>query len=703
MTEKQRTIPSKIWIVVAFIPWIVYGVFARRGLVTAGLVIALGGSIALNVYRLFRKSPKAMEVVTIVFFGLHFTVTVVAGSDLFVRYGGLLVQTALAMMAWGSLALRSPFTYQYARDDWPKEYWKNDVFRRTNEIITTVWALIFTAGIALNGAALIWPGQTIIMTTVLPGSLFAVGFIFSTIFPRLYPKWTVTGRVELQERPFRWHPPAFPFTPPSAADEFDVIIIGAGVGGLTTAALLAKRGLKTLVAEQAHYVGGFCATFQRHGAYRFDMGVHDISGLGPRGPVRRLLKNLGLESSLRFIPMTHEYILGDLRLVVPRDLDAFTGLLGKTFPGEREQVRLFFTEMETIYRELYSDVDSTGGVPRPPLDAETMLRYPLTHPSLFRWMERTYAEMLDSYFTDPLLKRLLSSLSSYLTDRPADLTVLQMAPIFGYYFDGGFYPEGGSGRLSEALAGAIRESGGTILLNTKVTEIIVENGAATAVTLADGRTLRASVIVSNADTAVTLTTLVSPGKLPAPFAEMTGDLTPSHSIFAVFLALDYEPPIAPVTVYRREDGTGLGLALPSRVDPSLAPPGHHVLTLMKSIPHADARSWNRTDRGYKERKAAFADDLIRQAEILLPGLSTHIIARDAATPATVTRYTGHPDGAIYGSTVHNTRLHRQTPIPNLYLTGAGTWPGSGIEAVVISGVVTADTICPEDKKRTSSS
>jgi phytoene dehydrogenase-like protein len=694
-----RRVPSTIWIFVAFAPWIIYWSLSGPGLMVPGVIAAFIGALALNIYRLRIGNPKLMDAVTLAFFGLHFVFTAILHSDLFVTYGGVLVYVALALMAWGSLAARSPFTYQYARDDWPREYWEHSLFRRTNEIITMAWGVIFTLGIACNLAALAWPAHKIALATVLPNLLLAPGIALSIVFPRWFPRRMLAREIENWERPFGWHPPVFPEVPPSADDEFDAIVIGAGMGGLTAAALLAQRGLKTLVVEQAHYVGGFCANFRRlHRRYVFDIGVHDISGLGPRGPVRWLLRELGIEPRLEWVRMSQEYILDDVRLRVPHNADEFAAELAALFPEEREHIEAFLREMGHAYRELYADMEQTGGAPRPPADPDAMLRYPLTHPHLFRWMERSYFEMLDAYFSDGRLKELLCALAPYLTDKPETLTVMQMAPIFGYYFDGGFYPKGGSGQLSQALAETIQAHGGSILLRKKVTKILVKDGAAYGIQLADGNTFRARAILSNADARVTFCELVGLEHLPGKFAHQVQALQPTTSIFAVFLALDYEPPIAPITMYRAPNGMGLGFALPSKVDPSLAPPGHHVLTVMTLLPQPEAAAWDRAAPDYGARKAAFADEIIRQAETLLPGLSDHIITRDAATPATVTRYTGHPHGAIYGAALGNERLPLQTPIRNLYLVGASAWPGSGVEAVVISGITAANMICRENRR-----
>ncbi|RMF37326.1 MAG: NAD(P)/FAD-dependent oxidoreductase [Chloroflexi bacterium] len=692
----RKRIPSTAWIFIAFIPWIAYWVLAGMGWVLPGVIAALIGALGLNLYRLRTGNPKLMDGVTLAFFALHLLFTGGLGSRLFLIYGGGLVYLALALMAWGSLAARTPFTYQYARDDWPREYWQHPLFRRTNEIITLAWAVIFTLGVALNAAALKWPAYKITLAMVIPAILLVPGVLLSLYLPRWFPRHALAREIERRDRPFGWRPPRFSQEPPTASDEFDVIVIGAGMGGLTAAALLAKRGLKTLVVEQAHYVGGFCAHFHRlYRRYTFDIGVHDISGLGPRGPVRHLLRELGIEARLEFLRMPHEYILGDLRLRVPEDADAFVEELAARFPTERDALRAFFAEMRHVYREMYTD----DGRPDIPTDPEAMLRYPLTHPHLLRWRGRSYLGMLDAYFTDERLKGLLRMLTAYQTDRPETLTVMQMAPIFGYYFDGGFYPKGGSGRLPQAVAEAFQAYGGTLLLRKRVEQILVKEGTAYGVRLADGGTFRARAVLSNADPGVTFRELVGLEHLPQDYAALVQALQPTVSIFAVFLALDYDPPIAPITMYRAPDGTEVGFAVPSKVDPTLAPPGHHVMTLMTLVPQPEAATWNRKAPDYKARKAAMADRLVRRAEGLLPGLRDHIVTRDAATPATVTRYTGHPAGAIYGSVHPGGRLPLQTPIRHLYLVGASTQSG-GVEAVVISGRRVADMLIPEGERAT---
>lgn len=688
-----------------FVPWILYWSLSGPGLWTAAVTGALLAALLLAAWRLRRRSLKVMEVITLAFFTSHFAVTVVAGSDLFKRYDAVLPSAVLAIMAWGTLLAGSPFTYQYARDDWPREYWSNALFRKTNAIITAVWGAIFLLNTVLGALSLVRPEDRTWLVVVVPNAVIGLGVAFSLLFPSGYPRWVLARTLALQE-PYRWPNPDFGAARPLRPDQHDVIVVGAGIGGLTAAALLARRGLKVLVLEQHYLAGGYCTSWSRvvrRGAerlrYVFDAGVHDVSGLGPRGPVRRLLQQLGIEGRLDWRRVGHEYVLPGLRLKIPVDAAEFARILADRFPAERDGIAAFFAEMEAVYQELYADVDRTGGVPRPPRTVDELLAYPLEHPHAFRWMDVPFGKMLDAHFRDPLLKRFLSVLTGYLTDNPAELTAAAMAPIFGYYFDGGYYPAGGSQALADSLVRVVEEHGGRVLLRTPVRRIRVEDGRVAGVELATGEFHRARAVVSNADVRRTFLELVGREHLPADFVRRVEGLRPSTSAFAVFLGVDYVPDIEPITVAAME--RGVAIAVPSRVDPSLAPPGHSAITLLTLIPQSEAASWDRTLPGYTRRKRAFADELIALAESVLPGLRDHIVYRQEASPATFARYTWATGGAIYGPAIGPWRPSARSPVAGLVLAGSGVFPGAGVEAVVISGTIAADTLCPVGPGRRS--
>ncbi len=488
-----------------------------------------------------------------------------------------------------------------------------------------------------------------------------------------------------------WPRPTFDGPAPTAPNEHDVIVVGSGIGGLTTAALLAQRGLKLLVLEQHYLPGGYCTSWERQVRrgntrlrYVFDAGVHDVSGVYEGGNVRRLLHRLGIEHEIKWRRMSHEYFIDDRHIRVPEHADEYAALLGDAFPSERDSIRAFFHEMRQIFDDLQAGAPTT---------VDAMLAYPTVHPAAFRWMHKPFLAMLDQYFQDAALKGFLAKLTSYLSDNAAVLTVGQMAPIFGYYFEGGYYPVGGSQVIADALVRSIERNGGQVRLRTVVRRIVVDYGKAQGVVLANGEMHHAPAVVSNADLKRTVDDLVGCEALPTDYVARVAALEPSASAFLVFLGLDCIPDIAPVTMFKRSR-RGVGIMVPSKADPSIAPPGHASVTLVKLISAAEAATWDRKAPDYARRKREFGDTLIATAEEVIPNLRQHIVYRQDGTPASCARYAWATNGAIYGPAAGQEHVPMQTPIEGLYLVGAAVFPGPGVEGVIISGALAANAICP---------
>jgi all-trans-retinol 13,14-reductase len=696
--KAKRRFPSAVWIIVAFTPWITYWVLCGVGMSLYGILVALSASAVLNGYRLVTRKFMVMELVALLYFATGFIFTTVLGNSLFLDSGRLLGYLVLAAMTFGSLALRKPFTYQYAKQDWPKEFWDNPVFRSTNNTVTAFWGFVFLVDTALYKTSSLF--GNIIFPASMPNLLLAVGIAFSIIYPRWYPKKAVKSQIS-QTTQSEWPSPTLADADSLAKNEYDVAIVGAGIGGLSTGALLAKRGLKVLVVEQHYLAGGYCTSFPRMGHSTFDAGVHDISGLGQKGGVRFLLRELGIENDLEFKRVTSEYVLPDIRFRVPNDWKEFVNFLGSKFPKERENVSGFFYEMKGIYDDIYKDMELRSGVIGPPRTVDEMRKYPLTHKHLFRWHNKSYLQMLDEYFSDTKLKEILCTLTGYLTDDPKALQVSSIAPIFGYYFEGGYYPKGGSQALADALVSVIRNNGGTVLLNKRVTRILVKDGVANGISvegaIKKGRTdvFKTGIVVSNADVKQTFLRLVEPTSLPPNFLKRVQNIEPSTSAFMVFLSLNYDPPLAPLTIYSPDSEHRLGIAIPSKLDSNLALSGGSSMTIITLVPNSEAKKWSREAPDYKIRKEKFMEKLIDSVSQLLPDLRKHILYKEAATPATFLRYTSSSDGAIYGPKLGQT-LSFKSPVRNLYLVGSGTYPGAGTEGVVISALIATNDILPRN-------
>jgi phytoene dehydrogenase-like protein len=277
-----------------------------------------------------------------------------------------------------------------------------------------------------------------------------------------------------------------------------------------------------------------------------------------------------------------------------------------------------------------------------------------------------------------------------------------MVPLFGYYFHGGYYPVGGSGRLADALVEAIEARGGEVRLKTRVARILIEGGRAAGVQLADGTRVAAGAVVANADVKRTFLELVDPKALPREFRARIDAAEPAPSAFMVHLGVDYVPDCRPATLVRGDKSVYVEVL--SRVDPSAAPAGHSIVGLIKILTHAEAREWFPAQGGedwkawrlspeYERRKRAFGDRMIEAAETVLPGLSGRIVYRSEASPVTYARYDMASAGAIYG-VARSARLDgAKSPIAGLVVAGSATH-GPGVEAVVISGACAAEALVP---------
>jgi prolycopene isomerase len=227
-----------------------------------------------------------------------------------------------------------------------------------------------------------------------------------------------------------------------------------------------------------------------------------------------------------------------------------------------------------------------------------------------------------------------------------------------------------------------------------------------------GKRIRASQVVSNIAARSTFLNLVGEENLPLTFVASLNRLEISLSSFYVYLGVDIDPRTAGIDapetiVYETYDNTKewkrllkgevaipcFGIAVPTFVDPSLAPQGKHVVIIMTMAPyHLSGMSW-------REEKERMADKLIAKAEKLIPNLSEHIVVQDAATPLTYERYTLNSLGAAMGWSfspqMFLKRLEQKTPIPTLYLAGHWTMPGGGVPAVALSGLRVARMILGE--------
>jgi prolycopene isomerase len=489
----------------------------------------------------------------------------------------------------------------------------------------------------------------------------------------------------------------------------DVIIIGAGMAGLTCGCLLAQKGLKVLMIEKNQKVGGCCTSFEKDG-FSFDLSVQSLGECQEGGRIWRLLRQLNLLNQIHFISLepAREYLFPDRKVIQSSKLETHIENLSSLFPGERRSIEKVYAVLKKIFEE-FSSIPSSLNWFEP---SSFLSQYP----SLSQYKDKTYGDLLNEYISNPFLKTLLSIRSSYALLPPEEISAVGMAGIEMSYFNYGVScVEGKVEQLPLKMGESLEKMGGQILTGHEVQQILIEEKKATGVRLEDSREVKGRVVISNIDAHHTFSGLVGEGRIPSGFRSKLKGMRPALSYFILYLGIDGgldELPVSNNEIFfedqlqkefqflyenRISEKAPFYLLAPSKVNPSHAPKGGSTLCLSCKATYHFSPDWD------PETKDKLSHCLIHKASALVPNLEKRIKVRIETTPKTIERWTGNQWGAAYGwaqtpkqSGIY--RLPRTTPIPNLYLTGHWTSPGGGIAGVVASGELTAEAVLSRFEK-----
>ena len=505
---------------------------------------------------------------------------------------------------------------------------------------------------------------------------------------------------------------------------YDAILIGGGHNGLVAAAYLARAGRKTLVLERRPIVGGAAVTEEVFPGFKFSVFSYVVSLLRPEiirdlDLPRHGLQILPLESTIT--PLDDGDYLGswadpdearrELRRHSPRDADAMA-LFGRLMHHMAMAVK-------PIIGMVPPDPASLS-----PSDLRGLLRLGRHFRSLgaerfhalHKLMTMSSADYLDEWFEFGPLKATKSAsgiIGTFLGPRsPGSAYVLlhhYMGEIDGAFRAWGFQ-KGGTGGISDAIAGAARASGAEIRTDAAVERVLVRGGQAVGVALASGEEIAANLVVSGLDPRLTFTRLVDAETLPAELLEGVRRYKFRGSSGKVNLALAGLPDftclpgpgrhlrgavsISPSVEYleRAYDDAKYGefsrhpyldIVIPSMIDPGMAPPGKHVMSIfVQYAPYHLNGGW--TDA----RREAFGDAVVRTLARYAPNIESLILHRQVLTPADIERIIGLSEGNIFQGELALQQLFflrpvpawakYRTPIRGYWQCGAGTHPGGGI-------------------------
>ncbi len=516
-----------------------------------------------------------------------------------------------------------------------------------------------------------------------------------------------------------------PLAASAAPDRLDVIVIGAGIGGLVTASQLAAKGARVLVLERYLIPGGSGGSFRRAG-YTFDVGASMIFGFGERGHTNlltRALADVGQRCDTIPDPVQLAYHLpGGLTVAVDRDYESFVARLTALFPREAKGIRAFYDTCWQVFRCL--DAMPLLSLEDPAYLVKVFARAPLACLGLARWLPVNVGDVARRHIHDPNLLKLIDMECFCWSVMPADRTpMINAGMVFSDRHAGGInYPKGGVGVIAEKLVAGLQAHGGAIRYRARVTDVLVEQGRAVGVRLASGEEIRARRVVSNAtrwDTfapaanaggegepheAGAVHSLVGAAHTPAAEATWRRRYKPSPSFLSLHLGIDaavvpegfhcHHLLLEDWNAMEAEQGT-VFVSVPTLLDPSLAPAGHHILHTF--TPSAMEAWQGLSPSAYRAKKEADAQRLIGRLEGLLPGLAGAIRHQEVGTPRSHRRFLGRR-GGTYGP-IPAMRLpgllpmpFNRTGLPGLYCVGDSCFPGQGLNAVAFSGFACAHRI-----------
>ncbi len=490
--------------------------------------------------------------------------------------------------------------------------------------------------------------------------------------------------------------------------DYDVIVIGSGIGGLVTATQLAAKGASVLVLERYLIPGGSAGYFDREDGYRFDVGASMIFGFGDKGTTNLLTRALdGVKMSIETIPdpvQVHYHLPDGLDLKVHRDYEKFLQELIAYFPHEEKGIRQFYDECWKVFNCL--NAMELLSLEEPRYLTRVFFQHPFACLGLVKYLPQNAGDIARRYIRDPQLLKFIDTECYIWSVVPADRTpMINAGMVFSDRHYGGInYPKGGVGQIAQKLVEGLENAGSQIQYKARVTEILTEDNRAVGVKLASGETFRAKRIVSNATRWDTFDKLLPGSQKPTSEKKWQQRYQQSPSFLSLHLGVKAESLPAGIECHHvllenwddmeAEQGT-IFVSIPTLLDRSLAPDGFHIV-------HTFTPSWmqeweNLSPSEYASKKEKAADRLIDRLTQIIPDLDRGLDCQEVGTPRTHRRFLGRENGT-YGPIPARKLLgllgmpFNRTAIAHLYCVGDSTFPGQGLNAVAFSGFACAHRV-----------
>lgn len=500
-----------------------------------------------------------------------------------------------------------------------------------------------------------------------------------------------------------------------------ITCIGSGLGTLTAAAILAQKGHKVSVYEKFSQVGGYATLFKRKG-FTFDVSLHQIGGVHS-GNMHKILKATGVYDRLTYLK--HPYLTqhvnakGEVFAIPNGDPEAIRALFIEKFPDEERTINRWFKVMKQYGDQAIRYAHRTKSFVH---QAIIDLFAPLLIPRILSGVigKKRLSQTIQTENRE--LLKLLTHFSLYYGLPMDEINeIFPMMANYGYYFHGGYYIQGGGHELAKKLVAVIEECGGEVACNSEVTGISTSGNKATAITINDKKEIPVEQLIMSGSPAQLYGRLLPKEQQCITELKRIDAMECSITASVLYVGLDcsigelnsqlaeayefsYESPFDEVELYElfqncndfsgTYDDWPFSFSIHSNIDSSCLPPsGGSCFDVF--IPDNYKRWDSLSPEQYNAQKKIEVEKLLDKIEEKVPNIREHIVVCELGTPKTMERYTGNPQGALYGysqKVEHSmfNRVKSQSSINNIAFASAWTQPGGGYEGAMESGFLLAN-------------